>query len=96
MAEDWSDWIEHDGSGCPVPHGVWVEVEGVNDFGFKKRAAGPASGSPCWTWRLRRGVPVCLSGKHNPIIRYRLRRPPAVQLLVDLAETLPVREREDA
>lgn len=98
MAEEFGPWVEHDGSGIPAPVGTVVHrvfadgTEWVAPIGASKWA--PFTGyrgklyACSWDWSCR--------GLCCPILRYRLRRPPAIQRLVDLVETLPVREREDA
>jgi hypothetical protein len=92
MSEEWSPWFEHDGSGCPVPTGAGAVVQ-YRNTGVE---AATVMGGRSWFWCMRGGVPQCDPRFIDPIIRYRIRRPPAVQLLVDIAETLPVRELEDA
>lgn len=98
MAEEFGPWTDHDGGGIPAPFGTvvhrvfadgveWVAPIGAvlwspdNGYRGKRYACS-------WDWSQ--------SGECAPVLRYRLRRPPSVQLLVDLAETLPVREAQDA
>jgi hypothetical protein len=98
MSEEWGPWVDHDGSGVPAPVGTiahrvftdgreWVAPIGAVRCTPRGGYSGPLYISS-WDWSA--------PGSHRPILRYRLRRPPAVQLLVDIAETLPVRELEDA
>lgn len=89
MADEWGPWVEHSGGPCPVPPETWV-IPGYRDV------ADPAKGI-----RIEGAVPAsCLAwwhdGQDDDIIRYRLRRPPAIQKLVDLVEGLPEPVREDA
>lgn len=95
MSGEWSPWIEHDGSGYPAPVGTAVVIHCLR-FGDYAGCIGGNSGRS-WFWRMGTdGIPRCINPTSDPVLRYRLRRPPAVQLLVDIAETLPVREMEDA
>lgn len=98
MSGVWGPWVEHDGSGCPVPTGTvvhriyasgheWIAPIGASMNTPIGGYQGPWHRSS-WDWSG--------PGRSVPVLRYRLRRPPAVQLLVDIAETLPVRELEDA
>lgn len=93
----WGPITIHDGNGYPAPPGsvaeVWFLWNGLPLDGGVVTIG--AAGGDSWTWREEGGGLVCPDGA-TPIAAYRLRRPPAVQLLVDIAETLPVREREDA
>ena len=79
MAEEWSDWISHDGGLCPVPPSCFVHVRGFVEKGVFWEFVGRAD-DMIW----------------ENVNAYAVRRPPAVRLLVDLAEGLPVRGREDA
>lgn len=95
MAEEFGPWVEHDGSGCPQDVQVGRYIQAVTrawdgsewpEEGVVHQAVVE---SPCWWMAEPNEI-------FKRVLRYRLRRPPAVQILVDLAETLPVREREDA
>ena len=92
MSEEWGPWIEHDGKGCPVK-GMHVVAQywhmGVREF--------KAVGSGSWkygsvrdrsTW-TREGFTIM-----NPIIRYRVRRPKALQQLIQMVENLPVPSKQ--
>lgn len=87
---EWSEWFLHDGRGCPV-EGHYVKVEGwagrsgAEVFG---RASGVARKKQyMWTEET-------LSGPK--IIRYRVRKPRALQQLRDMVENLPADATEDA
>lgn len=96
MSEEWGDWVLHDGSGFPAPVGTVVHrvfadgTEWVAPIGASRWA--PFSGyrgrlyACSWDWSS--------GGLCCPVLRYRLRRPPALRLLVNLAETLPEPVRE--
>ena len=97
MSAEFGPWVEHDGSGRPAPIGTVAYLvfangdEGVGTLGERFPRRLPYSGPlycTSWDWS---GPGSCV-----PIIRYRLSRPPAVRLLVDIAETLPAGEHEDA
>lgn len=84
MAEEWGPWIEHDGESCPVV-GVFVCVEissGMKIEGVPSaRCANPPAGwASAWIWRT---VPSVYDQMR--VVRYRIRRPPALRRLIDLA-----------
>ena len=92
MSEEWGPWIDHDGNGCPVK-GMWVKSEtALGDVeehiahallidvpgGFEDRAA------DLWDYG------TLLPGDwEDRIIRYRVRRPKALQKLIQMVENLP-------
>jgi hypothetical protein len=88
MDGEWSEWIEHDGTGCPLPIGTMCQRE----YGSGDIITG-----------IRRGVLIRLShgyhgprylsswdwsspGRQIPIIRYRYRKPAGLLLLERIAE----------
>lgn len=84
MSEEWGPWIEHDGSGVPVPRGtvchvVWLDGD---------EAVEPIGGSRCWKWSSydRKGWS---DETYVPIIRYRIRKPLGLTILEGLLENLP-------
>ena len=83
---EWSEWIEHDGRGCPLPLGTWVEgTDGLGNF-----AAGRAlsRGGKSWDWSNVDEVKL--------IIRYRYRISKAMRDLKRIAENpAPVNETEE-
>lgn len=86
MADEWGPWVEHDGGPCPVP------ASSIVIPGYRGSHPGLMTGE------RRAGD---LAWHHDEfafsdIIRYRVRRPPAVRLLVNFVESLLVRERENA
>lgn len=89
MSEQWGPWVEHDGGPCPcrgaTVNAVFRDGDVLIFTAGSIEAPGVASS---WEWDTT-PPPIHL-------IRYRLRRPPVLRLLVDIAETLPVRELEDA
>ena len=89
MRYEWSDWIEHDGKGCPVKGHV-VQAEAIlNRFGQRK-IHGPfrARGGESWTWDLTK----LGAHKYQEIIRYRVRRPLVTEWLSEVTSDLPVKE----
>ena len=97
MTEEWGPWIEHDGKGCPVlgQYGEYYwndgdSFEGVIGKGGISRLGNPVAsytGGGSWEWK--RGFRV---------VRYRVRRPKALQQLIQMVENLPApsRQYEDA
>ena len=85
MSEEWTDWFDHDGKGCPCK-GLWVQA--VFDRGFPLISEGIALGSwprfpDQWDWA------VCDAVGKARIIRYRIRRPRALLQLIEMVENLP-------
>lgn len=96
--EEWGPWIEHDGSGCPVPMGYYVQCETkrpitglppnyrkVSERIFEGRIGKHKLGENDNSWNWRKG---------NWIIRYRIRKPRGLTILESLLTDLP--ERVDA
>ena len=77
MSEDWSDWIEHDGKGCPV---VGQYVHAIFDAGTPRDLFGMATGAACWFWDAPR-KPY----SYGKVTRYRIRRPRALEHLRQIA-----------
>lgn len=79
--ESWTDWIAHDGTGCPVLAGQYIEVVGSRGGteGIMRRP-GFSSG---WD---RTGMACPVVGW---VHRYRIRKPRALVELIALVETLP-------
>jgi hypothetical protein len=76
MSEDWGPWIEHDGSGCPVPvgtvvHRVFDQVCKLGPAAGRDWDIGPVDEreASSWNWTRARLVGAVR------IIRYRVRRP---------------------
>lgn len=107
MSDDiWGPWIEHDGKGCPCK-GMWVQLERINGQvveglagmsvcnGRTGERVGPAQGGlpSAWNWDE-------MAGYHRQfrVVRYRIRKPRALQQLREMIETLPApsRQKEDA
>lgn len=81
MAEEWGPWVEHDGKGCPVPQGTWVQGRDRAGRVETWRALTVVIGCGAinaWAWTGRIAVP-------GDVMRYRVRRPDALRRLVDLA-----------
>ena len=86
---EWTEWRDHDGSGCPVPNGVWCHrVFDAPARGEDATVIGALEDiSPVdrfweadsWEW-----WPGCVR-----VIRYRIRRPRALIQLIEMVENLP-------
>lgn len=92
MTDEWGPWIEHDGRGCPV-RGMMVEIIRRNGSGFGPyRAYTLSVGNPT------EGDPQEDNWVHLPkprdIIRYRVRRPKALQQLIQMVENLPAPSKQ--
>lgn len=100
-SEEWTDWIEHDGMGCPCV-GKWVErvfSDGETDQGIAGSeclcsGVDPIGKQSAWFWYF--GDPfVWYDGtfaRPDPngfIIRYRIRKPRALRQLIEMVESLP-------
>jgi hypothetical protein len=103
MSDEWGPWIEHDGKGCPVPLGVLVEaLWRCERDGDKYRAGqeGTTAGivteairrHPAWVWDnfgKRVAHPSGSVGRMDgKFIRYRIRRPRALQEMIRRAADL--------
>ncbi|MBL4766518.1 MAG: hypothetical protein JKY94_02185 [Rhodobacteraceae bacterium] len=80
MSDEWTDWRDHDGKGCPCL-GQMVRVEFCG--GRVLEAIAGSGGGKSWLW----------GSGYNKILRYRIRKPRALQQLiemVEMVETLPV------
>lgn len=92
MSEDWGPWIEHDGKGCPLPKGTFFHAVGASGREeVAQREHGPGVPPPhFWCYWAHDTLPAeCFPDR---VIRYRIRRPRALQKLVELVETLPAPE----
>jgi hypothetical protein len=85
MSEEWSDWIEHDGRGCPCV-GMWVQA--VMDSGKLREGIAGGEGGRSWTWELADKAFIAR------LIRYRIRKPRGLTMLEEIAKG--VREPVDA
>lgn len=86
--EEWTDWIEHDGSGQPVPDYVFVQVhEGDGEIDEAEAIYF------CWCHGECRCNPFGSISPEGEIIRYRIKIPRALQHLRQIAEH-PEQERE--
>lgn len=83
MSEEWTKWQDHDGKGCPCP-GMWVMAE----FSCGDVEEGLAS-SHGLSWVWDDPDPYAWNNGVHQIIRYRIRRPKALQQLIHMVETLP-------
>lgn len=95
MSEEWGPWIEHDGSRGPV--GKWVLAEHDRPIMRMAHNHGRANGNKyegiCMggnSWQWGRGF--------THVKRYRVRRPKALQQLIQMVENLPTpsKQYEDA
>ena len=80
MSEEWTEWQEHDGKGCPCK-GMWVRTEERGGLIEEHIAEGVRSDAPfsAWNWE----------GWDTDIIRYRVRKPRALLQLIEMVENLP-------
>ena len=90
MSEEWGQWIEHDGNGCPCV-GMWVQAQFRNvraHFSHGNFSGGVwegrAKGITNWTWPDPRGE----------VIRYRIRKPRGLTILENLIADLPAPVRK--
>ena len=91
--EEWTEWFQHDGKGCPCVgkwvHVIWHARDGCGtEFEHDGFGIAAINGDECWrleTWP-----------KFSRIIRFRIKRPRAlhdmIQLIVDLpAPVAPIK-----
>jgi hypothetical protein len=86
MSDEWGPWIEHDGKGCPCV-GQYVETRLNLRAGYVMPGCpsslvdggmgtvGIATGGVSWYW----------AAGFARVIRYRIRRPRALQTLIEIA-----------
>jgi hypothetical protein len=76
---EWGPWVEHDGKGCPLPRGVSSEAM-CRDGEIRRGTVGRLDhgSNSAWAWA---GKWMCF----KDVIRYRIRRPRAVEDLARLA-----------
>jgi hypothetical protein len=93
--EEWGPWVDHDGKGCPVQAGTYLQME-VNIAPthvtgawvqlapklFEGRVITTTSRN--WTWT---------KGFAN-IVRYRVRKPKGLTMLEELIQNLPAPTKE--
>lgn len=93
MNEEWTDWIEHDGKGCPcigkyvrVEYEDGVILEAIAGSGPKSLGADPNGEFSSWVW----------SGICIKIIRYQIRIPKALIELREMVKNVEAEDLEDA
>jgi len=85
MSEQWTDWTDHDGKGFPADLVNGMYVASRHDNGKYIEAVYDGDGkmfSGSWDWS---NYPT-----YTKILRYRIRKPDALQQMIELAEALPV------
>ncbi len=92
MSEEWGPWINHDGSGCPVPVGTYIHAIEINCNHKTDEKEGWLSPkgymSKCWVMK----DPY---GPMTQILRYRIRKPKGLTILQRIASQ-PQDERIEA
>jgi hypothetical protein len=101
---EWGPWIEHDGAAPVWKDRAFVRLK-VGGAGFVTPLNEPSGwDDPGFFWRWRRVKTgwfrselrrVCDDPAYAPIIAYRIRRPRALQDLIDLVENLPAPAQGD-
>lgn len=93
---DFGPWIDHDGTGCPVPFGTIVRILYEDAAGARDVYLHKASDHPAWhhgnfqkAVRYRGDIGLC-----GRILRYQVRKPRGLKILHELLEHLP--EQVDA
>lgn len=83
--EEWGPWIEHHGKGRPVPHGTYLHV--ITKSGFEEigRLRYEGDGATYFEWEA---VLRAFNSSDLCIIRYRIRKPRALQQLREIAENV--------
>lgn len=92
----WTAWRDHDGTGCPLPAGTVVEVKAELEPGIFKITIGTLTADePSWdwsNWQRPAGGPGCRWAR---VIRYRWKRPDALERLRQIAAAPPVLRTEE-
>lgn len=82
MTDQWTPWRSHTPGPCPVPVGTWMQVDYTDGHTDEGRLTEYLRNHPAWGSLAR-----------IKVTRYRIRIPPAMQLL---NEALKVKEVEHA
>ena len=95
MADEWGEWIEHDGKGCPAV-GFYTQIAskgGVIATGIPSpQCDRPNPG--CWSAWVWSSIPD--DWTHFAVIRYRTRKPRGMAILQQLvADPPPLVETDD-
>lgn len=93
MSEQWTEWRDHDGKGVPaeLKVGMQFEAEGLFPDDGPDEYEGVFTGEcynlngGCWNWENR--LIYCRA------IRYRIRKPDALQQLIEMVEALPAQKQ---
>ena len=94
MSDEWGPWVEHDGKGCPVGAGIrlrvrWQDLETTfYEEGWSHDLLDEAWDWSCFGHVNRNGQVI------GRILAYSIRKPRALQQLIDLVENLPAPEPE--
>lgn len=102
--EEWTDWFEHDGKGCPCV-GQMVEMEASPEWegrfkAHRARIVGPttveciARDTGCWHWEIVGGN-IVQTPTYVPCIRFRIRRPKGMAILNAILADLPAPVKTD-
>lgn len=95
--DGWTDWITHDGKGCPLPDGTYVSVKRANGV-YAEFAVGMHSvayEAPSWYREAKkkagRSTWIWISSKpqYVDVAEYRVRKPKGLTMLEELLEKLP-------
>ena len=88
--EVWTDWILHDGSGCPVV-GRYVEVVCADGHRAEGVVLPEVLRVPCslWIWSS-----ICPHHWPLRVSRYRIRKPRALLDIIERAENLPAPQHD--
>ena len=100
MTEEWTDWIDHDGRGCPVQPGTVIQAKWLATNSGNRYRAGDSgltrvlvlreehTSHPAWDFSNEGKF---FDGKKcaGRFVAYRIRKPRALQKLIELAENLP-------
>ncbi|MDB6454719.1 hypothetical protein [Falsirhodobacter sp. 20TX0035] len=91
QCDEWGPWIEHKGDACPVPIGTVIHFH----WKFRDDEEGDHVGRVS---EFLANSSIWKATDAFKFRRYRIRKPRALQQLIDMVENLlaPIREREDA
>lgn len=84
--EEWTEWFEHDGKGCPDVVKSGMQIEAIDRGGeyYQGAVFEWVRERPNWIWPKS----WCLD-HHRDIIRFRIRKPRALLELIQLIADLP-------
>lgn len=93
--EEWGEWQDHSGWGCPLPNGTVAEAEAewrgttyrqIGVVGDGCKGAVTSTTYTPWAWRY---LPERLWRMNACIVRYRVKKPKSLTILEEIIADIP-------